>query len=102
MSSPSSEIMSATRVWSAVNRRAKRNESTHILGQGIQVGECFEGIWFVCELLEQCRVLNGVDEIIGDLCGLPSGCSRERTERMTVNRPIYPRCGDTPESKLQA
>jgi hypothetical protein len=99
MSSPSRKVRSATRVWSAV---AKRNESTHILGHGIQVGECFEGIRFVCELLEQCRVLNSVDEIVRDLCGLPSGCGRESTERMTVNRPIYPRCDDALDGKLQA
>ena len=67
--------MSATR--EAIQGLETTKVRTHLFSQGVQVGECFEGIRFVCELLEQCRVLDGVDEFVGNFCGLPFGCSRK-------------------------
>ena len=50
---------------------------THLLGQCIQVREGLEGIRLVCELLEQWRVLDGVDELVGDLRGQAPRRGRE-------------------------
>lgn len=58
-------------------QRSERRMRTHLLGQCIQVREGLEGIRLVCELLEQWRVLDGVDELVGDLRGQAPRRGRE-------------------------
>lgn len=62
----------------------KGENRTHLFGQRIQVREGLEGIRLVCKLLEQWRVLDGVDEIVGDLRGQAPRRGREFTEDIAV------------------
>ena len=65
-------------------RRREPEPRTHLLGQCIQVRERFERIRLVCELLEQCRVLNRVDEIVRVLRCQAPWCGREFAEAIGV------------------